>query len=74
MAVTVVVYDKAVPEIMDIVKELRTQGYEQGKDFDFAYHQAEWDTFGHENPKRRHTVFTFYTEKYATLFAIKYGS
>lgn len=73
MAVTVVVYDKAVPEIMDIVKELKTQGYKQGKDFDFAYTPPTEDWMNGIQT-RRYTTFTFYTEKYATLFAIKYGS
>ncbi len=73
MAVEVFVVNKGVPEIMDIVKDLRTQGLVQGKDFDFAYTPPEYDFMnGHTNT--RHTKFTFYTEKYATLFALKYGS
>ena len=57
----------------EIVKELRAQGLVQGKDFDFAYYQSQylsedWDTF---EPK--HAIFSFHTEKYATLFAIKYS-
>lgn len=72
MAVEVVIYDRKPTEIIDIVKELRLQGYTQGVDFDYAYHQPVWDTFGHEAPTRRFTVFTFYNERYATLFALKY--
>lgn len=74
MAVEVIVYDRTPTAILEIVKELREQGYEQYKDFNFAYHASTQDTFGHEAPTRRFTVFTFYTEKYATLFALKYSS
>ena len=57
---------------MDIVRALREQGYIQGKDFDFAYHQSKWDEMIGEIPT--HTVFKFYEDKYATLFALKYSS
>lgn len=73
MAIEVVIYDRKPLEIMEIVKDLRIDGYVQGKDYDFAYHQSKMDTFGHEPPTRRHTVFTFYNEKYATLFTLKYS-
>jgi hypothetical protein len=55
---------------MDIVRALRADGLVQGHDFDFAFHQSRWDDMIGEIPKE--TVFTFYTEKYATLFALKY--
>ncbi len=73
--VTVIVKDRAVPEVMDIVRELRQQGLIQGKDFDFAYKPAEWgDSISMIPIEGKYTVFTFYTEKYATLFALKYGN
>ncbi len=73
--VTVIVKDRAVPEVMDIVRELRQQGLIQGKDFDFAYKPAEWgDSVSMIPIEGKYTVFTFYTEKYATLFALKYGN
>jgi hypothetical protein len=62
---------KTPNEIMDIVRELREQGLMQGKDFDFAYNQSKWDEMIGEIPT--HTVFTFYTEKYASFVALKYG-
>lgn len=74
MAVEVIVRNKGVPEIMDIVKELRDQGFKQGIDFDFAYKPPVWDNFSYEPVQEKHSVFTFYREKLATLFAIKYGS
>ena len=72
MAIKVIVYDRNPNEVMEIVRELREQGYEQGTDYDFAYFQSQLDAFGHEPPTRRYTVFTFYNEKYATLFTLKY--
>jgi len=56
--------------IMIIVRELRDVGLVQGKDFDFAYHQSRWDEMIGEIPSE--TIFHFYTEKYATFFALKY--
>jgi hypothetical protein len=72
MAVTIVIEDKDPNEILDIVKELRTSGLVQGVHFDFAFYQSRWDEMIGEIPK--HTRFTFYEEKYSTLFALKYLS
>lgn len=72
--ITVIVESKKPNEIMDIVHELRAQGLVQGRDFDFAYHRAVFSTDGWECVKPEHTVFSFHTEKYATLFALKYVS
>lgn len=72
--IEVKVNDLSPNDTIEIVRELRANGLEQGKDFDFDYHQPVWDSFGHEAPTRRYTVFTFYVEKYATLFALKYGN
>lgn len=59
-------------EVMQIVRDLRKQGLVQGQDFDFSFHQAHYDIFSHEPPTPRYTVFTFYVEKHATFFALKY--
>ena len=62
--------DRDANEVLAIVQELRAQGLRQGQDFDFAFHQSRWDPIIGDVP--RLAVFEFYTEKYATLFAIKY--
>ena len=59
-------------EVMDLVKQLRAEGYQQGIDFDFAYNQSRWDDFTGETYERC-TVFTFYDDRYATLFALKWS-
>ncbi len=74
MAIKVVVHHLKPPEVMEIVKELRQQGYVQGTDFDFAFSPAKYNNDGWEAVSPRQTVFTFYKEKYATLFALKYGN
>jgi hypothetical protein len=71
MAVRVTVLHKNANETMDIVHELRRQGLIQGQDFDFAFNQSRWDDMIGEIPKQ--TIFTFYTEKHATFFALKYS-
>lgn len=74
MTLKVRVIDKSPQEVMDLVRELRDQGLVQGHDFDFAYHQARYDNNSYDAVENKHAIFTFYTEKYATLFTIKYGS
>jgi hypothetical protein len=69
--VNIRISNKTPNEIMDIVREIRNYGLVQGKDFDFAYNQTKWDDMIGEIPT--HTVFTFYTEKYASFVALKYG-
>jgi len=72
MAITIVIENKNVNEILDMVKELRDKGLIQGVHFDFAYNQSRWDTM--IGDVKGFTNFTFYEEKYSTLFALKYLS
>ena len=73
MTVKIVLQDKDPTEIMEIVRELRGQGLVQGTDFDFAYQPSSYDSFSYVGEPRL-TTFTFYSEKYSTLFALKYLS
>ena len=70
MTTNITLLDKSANEILDLVRELRAQGSVQGKDFDFAFTQGGWNEMTGDYPNS--TVFTFYTDKYATLFALKY--
>jgi hypothetical protein len=72
MAVSITIDRKNPNDVLDIVKELRASGLVQGVHFDFAYNQSRWDEMIGEIPK--FTTFTFYEEKYSTLFALKYLS
>jgi hypothetical protein len=72
MAITVVVEDKNSVAVIEIVKELRASGLVQGVHFDFAYNQSRWDPM--IGDVKGFTNFTFYEEKYSTLFALKYLS
>ena len=69
--IKVTIKDRDPNEIMEIVRQMREDGVAQSKDFDFAYYQGHWDEMIGAVPK--HTVFTFYNEKIATLFALKYS-
>ncbi len=71
--ITVTILDERIDSVLDIVHKLKKDGYEQGKDFDFAYHQPTYDTFGHEPPTRRRTVFSFYDEQLGMMFKLRYG-
>jgi hypothetical protein len=68
---TITLTGKNPNEIMDIVREMRFSGWVQGTDFDFAYHQSRWDDMIGEIPKC--AIFTFYTDKHATFFALKWA-
>jgi hypothetical protein len=59
------------PDVMDIVRELRAMGLVQGTDFDFSYTPPDYNYEIHEHFER-FTVFTFYQDKWATWFALKY--
>jgi len=72
MTVEVFIRNRDANEIMDIVKRLRADGCVQGQDFDFAFYQKHWDPM--TGDMEGTTKFTFYTEKYASMFALKYGS
>jgi hypothetical protein len=72
MAVSITIDRKNPNDVLDIVKELRASGLVQGVHFDFTFNQSRWDEMIGEIPK--FTTFTFYEEKYSTLFALKYLS
>ena len=72
MAVTVTIENRSVIAVLDIVKELKTSGLVQGVHFDFAYNQSRWDPM--IGDVKGFTNFTFYEEKYSTLFALKFLS
>ena len=73
MVTRIKIKDKNPNEVMDIVKDLRNQRLIQGTDFDFAYFQSQYDPISGHFIEGKHTVFTFYIEKYATWFALKYS-
>ena len=57
---------------MEIGQELRTMGYIQGVDFDYAYYQEKYDNFSHDPIVKRHARFTFYNDTNASYFALKW--
>jgi hypothetical protein len=59
--------------VMEIVRDLRSQGLVQGKDFDFAYNQSTYDPISMHNIEGKSGKFKFYDDKYATLFALRYA-
>ena len=69
MSIPVRVFGDA-SSVIEKVRELRASGLVQGVHFDFAYNRATWTT--DEGVTPRHTVFTFYVDKYATFYALKW--
>jgi hypothetical protein len=57
---------------MEIGQELRTMGYIQGVDFDYAYYQEKYDNFSHDPIVKRHARFTFYDDSNASYFALRW--
>ncbi len=72
MTVEIIIHNRGASEILEIVNKLRRDGWEQGQDYDFYFHQSHWDGMTGTIPSS--TKFVFYTEKYASLFALKYAS
>jgi len=68
--VTVVNLNKPLNEILDIVHEIKADGYRQGMDFDFAYQPPRWDAWYGDIPSV--TAFIFYTEELSLFFVLKY--
>lgn len=70
MTIPIKIYGGA-DTVMEKVKELRAANLVQGVDFDFAFVPG-FTMNTHSDECRKHTVFTFYTEKYATFYALKW--
>lgn len=66
------VNDITASETSEIVKYLKSIGLVIHEDFDYAYVPPKWDNFSYEGVERKHTRFTFYDDKHATLFCLKY--
>jgi hypothetical protein len=72
MTVEVIIRNRDAREVMEVVAKLRQDGWQQGQDFDFYFQQSHWDGMTGTIPSS--TKFVFYTEKYASIFALKYAS
>ena len=74
--IDIILTDLRIDTVLDIVRDLRRGGLEQGIDFDFAYSPERLDynlaTVGEVLAKRK-TVFSFYDDSLASWFAIKYA-
>jgi len=68
--IQITVTNQEAGPILALVEELRARGWRQGQDFDFAFRQRRWDDMTGEIPPE--TVFTFYREEIATVFALTY--
>lgn len=75
MKYIVIVQDKGVTEILDIVKQLtKLHGLQLNEDFEFSYHPPEFDFINPSHSLPRHTKFSFKEAKFATFFTLKYGT
>jgi hypothetical protein len=72
MTVEIIIHNRDASEILGIVGKLKSDGWEQGQDYDFYFHQSHWDGMTGTVPSS--TKFVFYNEKYASIFALKYAS
>jgi len=70
--IEVVIAKQTANSIIDIVHNLRDQGFIQGVDFEFAYHAADYDNWSGDVTYNRHTVFRFKDPAVASWFTLKY--
>jgi hypothetical protein len=61
-----------VSKILDIVGDMKHQGYRLGVDFDFSYHPYQFDQFSGDETLA-YTEFLFYNNSLASWFVIKYS-
>ena len=73
MTTEITILERNASQIIDIVLEMRKQGYVQGRDFDFAYNPPRYDNFSYDPVMQGCTIFTFYEDALASWFAIKYS-
>ncbi len=66
-------FDITATRASEIVNDLKGMGLVLHKDFDFAYVPPKWDDFSYEGVERKHTRFTFYNDKHATMFSLRYS-
>jgi hypothetical protein len=71
MSIQVTVPNEITGQLIDMVKELKKQGLEQGRDFDFRFIPSLYD-FDSNYSEPRDAVFFFYEEKWATWFTLKW--
>lgn len=72
MSINIDVVDVELDKILELVRELRSDGLIQGKDFDFKYHPPMSSLFN-DASEPRHAVFTFYNEQLGFMFKLKHG-
>lgn len=70
--ITIVVKELDSNAISQLVKDLKKEGYQIGKDFDFEYSPGKFDWSTQEQIVRQ-TKFTFYNAKLATWFALRWS-
>jgi hypothetical protein len=74
MTKIITIEDMSPNKALEIVQELRSDGYVQGTHFDFEYIPPKADPIsGHWVDSKRYTIFTFYVDSLATWFTLKYG-
>ena len=71
MAVEIIVSNKSVNDVLDLVYELRDTGMVSGKDFDFAFSPSEYLADGTYIPKG--VKFTFYNNEQGMIYSLKWS-
>ena len=58
---------------IEITHELRSMGWKQGVDFDYAYYKAQYDNFSYDALTPKHAKFVFYNDSNASYFMLRFG-
>ena len=65
--------DVSVPQVIDIVHELKSLGYRADIDFTFSYHPPKFDNFSGDAVYNKFVAFAFKDEAMASWFNLKYS-
>lgn len=71
----IVLTDFVLGDILEKVNNLRQEGHQQGRDFDFAYHPEKFEgnnSFAGKIQERT-VEFTFYDDELGLIFKLKNG-
>ncbi len=69
----VVILHVSAVRALELRDQLLDAGLVQDQDFEWAYHQAHYDDFGHEAAVPRHVKFDFQDAKLATYYQLMWA-
>lgn len=71
--IEIVIKSLSASEVISIVNDLKSNGFNIHDQFDFEYHASNLDEFSGDASYNKYTRFKFYDEHVASWFALRNG-